>query len=204
MLYWCFRAPWSFNVSSFTEIRRGCWCPISSPLLCFTIWRSKHEIIIKSTRNRQLYTWTNWPLWLWRWREHLWSRERIHPLATRSGRSRTPTKQIILVSMHKNIEILRLSIQEWKRSGSEGSCLTRTPVYYPWTQIKDNHSLIIYWPAKERLQNIDAICFIVKTKNSNCRTYIECWMCKEVMYSQNSDFLQKTMSLTKRPSSGVR
>ena len=29
-------------------------------------------------------------------------------------------------------------------------------------------------------------------------------MCKEVMYSQNSDFRQKTMTLTKRPSSGVR
>ena len=29
-------------------------------------------------------------------------------------------------------------------------------------------------------------------------------MCKEVMYSQNSDFRQKTMALTKRPSSGVR
>ena len=29
-------------------------------------------------------------------------------------------------------------------------------------------------------------------------------MCKEVMYSQNSDFRQKTMVLTKRPSSGVR
>ena len=28
----------------------------------------------------------------------------------------------------------------------------------------------IYWPAKEKLQNIDAIRFIVKTKNSNCRT----------------------------------
>ena len=31
-------------------------------------------------------------------------------------------------------------------------------------------ALLIYWPAKERLQNIDAICFIVKTKNSNWRT----------------------------------
>ena len=29
-------------------------------------------------------------------------------------------------------------------------------------------------------------------------------MCKEVMYSQNWDFRQKTMALTKRPSSGVR
>ena len=29
-------------------------------------------------------------------------------------------------------------------------------------------------------------------------------MCKEVMYSQNSDFQQKTIALTKRPSSGVR
>ena len=29
-------------------------------------------------------------------------------------------------------------------------------------------------------------------------------MCKEVMYLQNSDFLRKTMALTKRPSSGVR
>ena len=32
---------------------------------------------------------------------------------------------------------------------------------------KANHINYIYWPAKERLQNIDAICFIVKTKNSN-------------------------------------
>ena len=29
-------------------------------------------------------------------------------------------------------------------------------------------------------------------------------MCKEVIYSQNSNFRQKTMALTKRPSSGVR
>ena len=29
-------------------------------------------------------------------------------------------------------------------------------------------------------------------------------MCKEVMYSQNTDIRQKTMPLTKRPSSGVR
>ena len=29
-------------------------------------------------------------------------------------------------------------------------------------------------------------------------------MFKEVMYSHNSDFRQKTMALTKRPSSGVR
>ena len=29
-------------------------------------------------------------------------------------------------------------------------------------------------------------------------------MCKEVMYSRNSDFWQKTMALTNRPSSGVR
>ena len=29
-------------------------------------------------------------------------------------------------------------------------------------------------------------------------------MCKEVMYSQNLDFRQKTMALTKRQSSGVR
>ena len=29
-------------------------------------------------------------------------------------------------------------------------------------------------------------------------------MCKEVMYSQKSDFRQKTTALTKRPSSGVR
>ena len=29
-------------------------------------------------------------------------------------------------------------------------------------------------------------------------------MCKDVMYSQNSDFRQKTMALTNRPSSGVR
>ena len=28
----------------------------------------------------------------------------------------------------------------------------------------------IYWTAKETLQNIDAICYIEKTKNSNCRT----------------------------------
>ena len=28
----------------------------------------------------------------------------------------------------------------------------------------------IYWPAKERLQNIDAVRSIVKTKNLNCRT----------------------------------
>ena len=28
-------------------------------------------------------------------------------------------------------------------------------------------------------------------------------MCKEVLYSQNSYFLQKTIALTKRPSSGV-
>ena len=29
-------------------------------------------------------------------------------------------------------------------------------------------------------------------------------MCKGVMYSQNSNIRQKTMALTKRPSSGVR
>ena len=29
-------------------------------------------------------------------------------------------------------------------------------------------------------------------------------MCKDVMYSQNSDFRQKTIALTKRPSSGER
>ena len=29
-------------------------------------------------------------------------------------------------------------------------------------------------------------------------------MCTEVMYSQNSDFRQKTMTLTKRQSSGIR
>ena len=29
-------------------------------------------------------------------------------------------------------------------------------------------------------------------------------MCEEVMYSLNSDIRQKTMALTKRPSSGVR
>ena len=29
-------------------------------------------------------------------------------------------------------------------------------------------------------------------------------MCKEVMYSQNSDFRQKAMAWTKRSSSGVR
>ena len=29
-------------------------------------------------------------------------------------------------------------------------------------------------------------------------------MCKEVMYSQNSDFRQNTMALMKRPTSGVR
>ena len=29
-------------------------------------------------------------------------------------------------------------------------------------------------------------------------------MCKEVIYLKNSDFQQKTMALTNRPSSGVR
>ena len=31
-------------------------------------------------------------------------------------------------------------------------------------------NVFVYWPAKETLQNLDAICFIVKTKNSNYRT----------------------------------
>ena len=29
---------------------------------------------------------------------------------------------------------------------------------------------LVYWPAKDMLQHIDAICFIAKMKNSNCPT----------------------------------
>ena len=97
--HWYFRFSWIiFNVSLSTVCRCREWERVlmsrkGNSYFVITIWRSKHDIIIKSTKNRQMYPWTNWPHWLWRWRERLWSKVRIHPPVIRSGLSRTPIRE---------------------------------------------------------------------------------------------------------------
>ena len=48
------------------------------------------------------------------------------------------------------------------------------------------------------------ICDLLQSKNKKVELSHIDWMWKEVIYSQNSNFRQKTMAWTKRPSSGVR